>query len=59
MVLEEEVAVYSGPSTDATLQFKVHEGTTVRVTEAHADWVEIELPGDLSGWIRSNAMERI
>ena len=59
VVLEEEVPVYSGPSTDATLQFNVHEGTTVRVTETHAGWVEIELPGELSGWIRSDAMERI
>lgn len=59
VVLEEEVAVYSGPSTDATLQFKIHAGTTVRVTEARVDWVEIELPGELSGWIRSDAMERI
>jgi hypothetical protein len=59
VVLEEEVAVYSGPSTDATLQFKIHAGTTVRVTEAHDAWVEIELPGELSGWIRSDAMERI
>jgi len=59
VVMEEEAAVYSGPSTDATLQFKIHAGTTVRVTEAHSDWVEIELPGELSGWIRTDAMERI
>jgi tetratricopeptide (TPR) repeat protein len=59
VVMEEEVPVYSGPSTDATLQFKIHAGTIVRVTEARPRWVEIELPGELSGWIRSDVSERI
>lgn len=59
VVMEEEVPVYSGPSTDATLQFKIHAGTVVRVTEARRRWVEIELPGELSGWVRSDATERI
>jgi len=59
VILEEELAVYSGPSTQATLQFKVHEGTVTRVVDARPGWVEIELPGELSGWVRAEALERI
>jgi len=59
VILEEELAVYSGPSTQATLQFKIHEGTITRVVDARQGWVEIELPGELSGWVRSDALERI
>jgi hypothetical protein len=59
VVLREEVAVFSGPSDDSTLQFKVHEGTVVRIDETRARWVQVRLPGGLSGWIRSAAVERI
>jgi tetratricopeptide (TPR) repeat protein len=59
VVLEEEVAVYSGPSEDATLQFKIHQGTRVKVDEARPGWLEIQLPGELTGWISSSALERI
>jgi len=59
VVLSEEVAVYSGPSDESTLQFKIHEGTLVRVDTARSDWTQVRLPGGLEGWIRSNAVERI
>lgn len=59
VVLDEEVAVYSGPSDDSTLQFKIHEGTIVRIEGARARWAQVRLPGGLSGWIRSETVERI
>jgi tetratricopeptide (TPR) repeat protein len=59
VVIESEVAVYSGPMEDATLQFKIHEGTRVRIRARHLGWVQIELPGDLSGWIEAQAIEQI
>jgi len=59
VVVDEEVAVYSGPSREATLQFKIHEGTIVRADETRAGWVEIALPGDLSGWVPVETLERI
>jgi hypothetical protein len=59
VVVEPEVAVYSGPMRDTTLQFKIHEGTRVRIRTRQAGWVQIELPGDLSGWIGSEAVEEI
>ncbi len=59
VVVEPEVAVYSGPMEDATLQFKIHEGTRVRVRMRQPGWVQIELPGDLSGWIEARTVEEI
>ena len=59
VVLQEEVPVYGGPTTQAILQFKIHEGTLARVADVRPGWVEIELPGELSGWVRSDALERI
>lgn len=59
VIVDEEVSVFSGPGDDATLQFKVHEGTLVDVEDARTGWLKIELPGELTGWIRSASAERI
>jgi len=59
VVVVEEVPVFSGPSRDATIQFKVHEGTVLSVHDARSDWVRIDLPGDLSGWMDARSVERI
>ena len=59
VIVREEATVFSGPSRDATVQFKVHEGTGVTVRESRPEWVRVELPGDLSGWIDAGALERI
>jgi tetratricopeptide (TPR) repeat protein len=60
VVVSEEVPVFSGPSHDATIQFKVHEGTIVSVKDdGRAGWVRVDLPGDLSGWVDAGTVERI
>lgn len=59
VVVVEEVPVFSGPSRDATVQFKVHEGTVLSVRDARSDWVRIDLPGELSGWMDARSVERI
>jgi tetratricopeptide (TPR) repeat protein len=59
IVIEEEVPVYGGPSTDAVLQFKIHEGTRVTTGEARPGWIQVRLPGDLSGWVSDRLLERI
>lgn len=59
IVVEEEVPVYSGPNTEATLQFRIHEGTRVSVGETRPGWVRVRLPGDLSGWMVEGSTERI
>ena len=59
VIIAEEVPVYSGPSSTATLQFNIHHGTTVKLVESRPGWAEIELPGSLSGWIELGTVERI
>ena len=59
VVVTEEVAVFSGPSEDATIQFKIHEGTIVSVRDGRSGWVRVDLPGDLSGWVEEDTVDRI
>ncbi len=59
VVVAEEVSVFSGPSSNASVQFKVHEGTLVSVRDERAGWVRVELPGDLSGWVEEASLARI
>jgi tetratricopeptide (TPR) repeat protein len=59
VVVTMEVPVFSGPSTDSTIQFKIHEGTIVSVRDGREGWVRVDLPGDLSGWVETTTVERI
>ncbi len=59
VVVEPEAAVHSGPMEETTLQFKIHEGTLVRIRDARNAWVRINLPGGLSGWVSASAIERV
>jgi hypothetical protein len=59
VVVAPEVSVLSAPSRDATVQFKVHEGTIVWLRDARTGWVQVDLPGDLSGWVDVETVERI
>lgn len=59
VIVAGEVSVFSGPSRDATVQFKIHEGTSVSVRESRPGWVRVDLPGDLGGWVDAGALERI
>lgn len=59
VVLAEEVAVMSGPTDDATLQFKIHEGTLVDIGDRRGAWARITLPGGLSGWVSASSIERV
>lgn len=59
VVLPAEVAVLGSPTDDATLRFRVHEGTTVIIREQSGSWLRIQLPGGLSGWVAAQAVERV
>jgi len=59
VVVSEEVAVFSGPSQDSTIQFKIHEGTIVSVRDGRQGWVRVDLPGDLTGWVEAGSVEKI
>jgi uncharacterized protein YgiM (DUF1202 family) len=59
VVLAEEVAVFSSPTDDSTLQFKIHEGTVVDAREQRGAWVKVELPGGMSGWVNAEAVQKV
>jgi tetratricopeptide (TPR) repeat protein len=59
VVLAEETGVFSSPTEDATLQFKIHAGTVVGVRDRRDAWVKIELPGGMSGWVSSEAVHNL
>jgi len=59
IIVEEEVLVYSAPSKNSTVQFRIHEGTRTTIKETRNGWQRISLPGGLSGWIPAGPAERI
>lgn len=59
VVLAEEVPVLSSPTDDATLQFRIHEGTLVLIRDERGGWFRIQLPGGLSGWVARGAVDRV
>ncbi len=60
VVLVPEVGVRTGPGEDFVLEFRLHEGTKVKVEETRDDWVRVTVPGtDLNGWMPDGSMERI
>ncbi len=60
IVMAKEVGVRTGPGEDFVLEFRLHEGTKVKVEESRDNWVRVSVPGtDLSGWMPDGSMERI
>ncbi len=59
VVLGEEVGVFSSPTEDATLQFKIHEGTMVNVRDRRDAWAKITLPGGMSGWVNAESVQSL
>lgn len=60
VVLEREVAARTGPGQDFVIEFKLHEGTTVRLREVRGEWVRAAVAGtDLEGWLPGAAVEAV
>lgn len=54
VVIRKEINAYSAPvERQDLIQFKIHEGLKVEVTQNDADWMEIILLDGKKGWIRS------
>jgi len=59
IIMSDEANAYSGPGTENTHIFTIHEGTKV-VIERHQDsWNLIRLQSGAGGWIQSDKMEKI
>ncbi len=59
VVLADQVEAKSGPAENFTSLFTIHEGTKVNIIAGRSDWVRIDLPNGLNGWIPGDALERI
>lgn len=60
VITSAEVPVRTGPGDDFVLEFKLHEGTKVRMREARDEWVRVSVEGtDLEGWLPAGAVEEI
>jgi hypothetical protein len=60
IVLATEVGVRTGPGTDFLLEFKLHEGTKVRLVEGREEWLRVSIEGtDLTGWLPGDTVEKI
>jgi hypothetical protein len=55
-----DVPVRTGPGDDFVLEFRLHEGTKVRMRELRDDWLRVSVEGtDLEGWLPASALEEI
>lgn len=59
VVLLPAVEALAGPSETNAAVFTVHEGTTVEIRAEAGEWVRVELPNGLTGWVRPDALGRV
>jgi len=59
VIMAEEAPAYSGPGTENTHIFTIHEGTKVVIERNQNSWNLIRLNSGAGGWIQSGLMERI
>ncbi len=59
-VLTTETAIgYSGPSSDFTRVFTIHEGMILKIEKIQDDWALVQLSNGIGGWIKLDALSRI
>jgi tetratricopeptide (TPR) repeat protein len=56
VVTESRVAVMSGPGSDYTAEFSLHEGAEVRIESQRNDWVRITVTDALRGWVPARSV---
>ena len=60
IVLAPEIGARTGPGDDFVLEFRLHEGTKVRLAEVRGEWARVSVSGtDLEGWLPAGTVERI
>lgn len=56
VLLAPSLEVRSGPGSDNTALFTIHEGLKVRIRAERGEWVQIRLENGLSGWAKKDEM---
>jgi len=59
VIMGEEAPAYSGPGTENTHIFTIHEGTKVVIERSQNSWNLIRLNSGAGGWIQGELMEKI
>ncbi len=59
IIMFDEASAYSGPGTENTHIFTIHEGTKVFIERNQNSWNLIRLKSGAGGWIQSDNMEEI
>ncbi len=60
VVIVRETGVRTGPGEEFVLEFRLHEGTKVRLSEQRGGWTRVSVLGtDLEGWLPVGALEAI
>ncbi len=59
VIMVPEATVRNEPRDDGAVEFKLHEGTLVRLLRVHEGWQAVYLQGELKGWVRQADVEKI
>lgn len=59
ILLAPQVEAKTGPGEGYSAVFEIHEGAKVRIQRERLDWVEIQLPNKVIGWVLRKDLERI
>ncbi|GAK60137.1 hypothetical protein U27_00028 [Candidatus Vecturithrix granuli] len=59
ILLAPQVEAKTGPGEGYSAVFAIHEGARVRIQRERLDWVEIQLPNKVIGWVMRKDLERI
>lgn len=59
VVVVPEVSATSGPGEEFKQILLVHDGTEVSIREARGDYLLVQLPGGVGGWVKRSAVERV
>lgn len=59
VILDPAADVRTGPGSENTVAFVVHEGTEVGVLRTSGGWTEISLSPELKGWVSAAAVESV
>lgn len=59
IVLVPQVEAKTGPGESYSTVFEIHEGAKVRIQREKLEWVEIQLPNKVIGWMMLKDLERI
>ncbi len=55
-IADEKVEVKTSPDAQAATLFELFEGLEVIVRQSHDDWLQVNYPGGLSGWVPAKAV---